>query len=99
METVHNITSIVSNPEIRNGRPIIAGTTLMVMDVAAAHIYHGQNADEIAQGYDITLAQAYAALAYYYEHKTDIDRALKESEKIATDMMEKRFGQSNSSLS
>lgn len=87
METIHSINSIVSNPEIRNGRPIIAGTTLMVMDVAAAHIYHGQNADELAQGYNITLAQTYAALAYYYDNKADIDRALKDSAQFAKQMM------------
>lgn len=32
--TVLSIDMIVSNPKIRRGRPIIAGTTLMVQDVA-----------------------------------------------------------------
>ena len=37
--TVLAINMIVSNPKIRSGRPIIAGTTLRVQDIAVAHIY------------------------------------------------------------
>lgn len=31
------------------------------------------SADEIATEYGLTLADVYAALAYYYDHRTEID--------------------------
>jgi len=38
-----------------------------------AHLYYDQNPDEIATAYDVPLASVYVALAYYYEHRADID--------------------------
>ena len=34
--------------------------------------------EEIAGKYDLSLAAVYAAIAYYYDHRTDIDRSIKE---------------------
>jgi uncharacterized protein (DUF433 family) len=36
----------------------------------------GRSADEIANEYDLTLAHVYAALAYYYDHQSEIDKAI-----------------------
>jgi len=58
---------------VRGGRPCIAGTGLRVSDVVMAHLYYDQNPDEIATAYDVPLVSVYVALAYYYEHKADID--------------------------
>ncbi|MCL4255329.1 MAG: hypothetical protein KJ043_16335, partial [Anaerolineae bacterium] len=46
-------------------------------DVVMAHLYHDQNPDDIALAYDVSLASVYAALAYYYEHRADIDADLR----------------------
>lgn len=92
MQIVHNITWIVSDPKIRNGRPIIAGTTLCVSDVAAVKIFHGKDSDEIAEWFRISLPQVYAALAYYYEHKAEIDAEIKERDELAKEFKEKRIG-------
>jgi len=73
METVHSINLIVSNPKVRSGRPCIAGTGLRVLDIAIAMLFHDRSVDELASDYGVTLAQVHAALAYYYEHKTEID--------------------------
>lgn len=78
METILNINLIRSNPKVRGGRPCIVGTGLRVSDVALAHLCHHQTPDEIAAGYAVPLAAVYAALAYYYEHKADIDADLRE---------------------
>ena len=40
----------------------------------------GPSADEIATEYDLTLADVYAALAYYYHHQLEIDELIKEGE-------------------
>lgn len=92
--TVLAINAIVSNPKIRSGRPIIVGTTLRVQDVVAAHRFRGYPPEEIAHQYPtITLAQVYAALAYYYEHQAAIDRQMDEDEQFARDAKEKGLGQ------
>ena len=73
METTLSINLIISNPKIRGGRPCITGTSLRVSDVVMAYLYHDQTPDEIASNYDVSVASVHAALAYYYEHKSDID--------------------------
>lgn len=98
MATIHSINLISSDPKIRGGRPCIAGTGLRVMDVALAKIAHGQEAEGIAQWYDLTLPQVYAALAYYYEHKKEIDADIREQMKIAREMKEKKIGNRHSLL-
>ncbi len=71
--TILSIDLIASDPNVRGGRPCIAGTGVRVLDIAAAMIFHDQTPDDIATAYDLSLAQVYAALAYYYAHKADID--------------------------
>jgi uncharacterized protein (DUF433 family) len=92
MEAVQSINLIAINPKIRSGRPYIIGTTLTVADIAITKIYHGQDADGIADWYDISLPQVYAALAYYYDHKDEIDKSIRERQKLAAEMKEKRVG-------
>lgn len=77
METVISINLITSNPQVRGGSPCIAGTSLRVTDVVMAYLFHDQTADEIAAGYAVPLASVYAALAYYYEHKAEVDEDIR----------------------
>jgi len=98
MQTVLGINLIVSNPEIRSGRPIIAGTGVCVSDVAIATIFHRKEPDEIAQWYGLSLAQVHAALAYYYEHKADIDEEIKQRDVLANELREKPVGSRHSLL-
>ena len=91
--TVLSIDTIVSNPAVRSGRPIIAGTTLRVQDVAAHHIYNHYTPDELAYQLGISLAQVHAALAYYYEHKEEIDAQLEADLEFARKAKEEGLGQ------
>lgn len=60
------------------GKPCIAGTRVRVWDVYVLHELEGQSPDEITAAYPgITLAQVHAALAYYFDHKTEIDSQMK----------------------
>ena len=61
------------------GKPAIAGHRISVLDVAAWH-QQGMSANAIAHDFGLTLAQVYAALAYYYDHQDEIDRGLAEEE-------------------
>lgn len=92
MNTVLTIDLIVKNPDVRGGRPIIDGTTITVEDVAIAMIYHQQDADGIAEWYNLTLAQVHAALAYYYQHQAEIDENLKRRRELIEEYKEKRIG-------
>ena len=74
MAKVLNIAEIISDPAIRNGRPVINGTTLCVYDVVLAHTTGNKLPPaELADNYQLTLGQVHAALAYYYLHQAAID--------------------------
>lgn len=74
------IKGIVRNPRIFGGKPIIGKHRISVHDIAAL-IHQGYTAEQIASEEvypDLTLAEVYAALHYYYDHKEEIDRELDE---------------------
>lgn len=99
MDAVQSINLIAVNPKIRRGRPYVVGTTITVADVAIAHIYHQQDADGIADWYALSLAQVFAALSYYYEHKADMDEQIRSRIRHAEDLEERRVGNEGSLLS
>ena len=69
---------IARNPKIRSGRPCIAGTGVSVMRVAGWYKM-GHNAEEIADKYGhLSLAQVYAALAYYHANRDEIEADMAE---------------------
>ena len=98
MVTRHIIDLIVSDENIRKGQPCIAGTQVRVMDIALAKIAHGQDADGIAEWYDLSLPQVYAGLAYYYEYKSETDADIREQMKQARQMKEQGIGKRHSLL-
>ena len=64
---------IVSTPEVRSGRPRIAGTGVTVARVVSWYklgLSPEEIADEIGH---LTLAQVYAALAYYHSNRNQIE--------------------------
>ena len=67
---------LVSSPDIRNGRPRIAGTGITVHRIVTWYKI-GHTAEEIARRYGhITVAQVYAALAYYHVNQPEIEADL-----------------------
>ena len=74
---------IESTSDICSGRSRIAGTRIRVQDIAALHEFQGMTADEIVSGYPhITLADVYAALAYYHDHREQINRDFAADEEL-----------------
>ena len=67
-------------PGIAGGKPRIAGHRISVQDVVIWHERMGRSPDEIAGEYDVTLADVHAALAYYFDHRAEIDRAIEEDQ-------------------
>jgi uncharacterized protein (DUF433 family) len=73
---------IEASPDVCSGKPRIAGTRIRVQDVVA-WTELGRSPDEIVDGYPhITLGDVYAALAYYHDHRDEIDRQIKEDEEF-----------------
>ena len=63
-------------PGIAGGKPRIAGRRLTVQDIALWHEYLGRSPDEIADEHDLSLAEVYGALSYYFDHRDEIDQRL-----------------------
>lgn len=80
---------IVSSPDVAGGKPRIVGHRITVQNIVIWHEQMGYSVDEIATRYDLTLSEIYAALAYYYDHKDEIDDSIKQSEAFAEDLRQK----------
>lgn len=63
---------IVRDPNLRGGRPIVAGTGTTVRTIAGLYKL-GLSVEEIAGELPLTMAQLYAALAYYHLNRAEID--------------------------
>lgn len=58
----------------------IDDTNTKVIEVAQDMIAHGWSPEEIHfQHAHLSLAQIHAALGYYYDHKTELDAAIRDS--------------------
>ena len=97
--TVLSLNYIGTNPNIRNGRPHIIGTSIEVSALVIQHIVHRQSLDEIAVDYRLTLSQVYEALAYYYAHKDEMDALMDERRRYAESLKERKVGSKHKALS
>jgi len=88
MQQVLSIDTIVSDPAIRSGRPVIAGTGIMVSDIAVHHEVAKMTPDKIAEQLQLSIDQVYAALAYYFTHKQEIDDEVAENDRAAEELRE-----------
>lgn len=96
MGTVVDIGSLIArSPEVRAGRPRIAGTGVTVRRVARWYKL-GLSPEEIANrtGH-LTLAQVHAALAYYHLNRDEIEADLATEDSVA-ESLERHAGASNS---
>lgn len=64
---------ITQRPGVRGGKPRIVGRRITVSDIAFWYLQQARTADEIVREYDLTHAQVHAALAFYYDHRAEID--------------------------
>lgn len=73
---------IVTNLNIRGGKPHIAGHRITVADIVVWHEIKGLSADEIATQYNISLVDIYAALAYYFDNQHLIEVSMNDTERF-----------------
>lgn len=79
MATAVDIGSLIeSSPDIRGGRPRIAGTGVTVLRIAGWY-KRGYSPEEIADNYGhLSLAQVHAAITYYHANQQQIDKELED---------------------
>jgi uncharacterized protein (DUF433 family) len=69
------------------GKPCVAGTRIRVWDVHVWHDLEGRRPEEIAAAFpQLTVADVHAALAYYLDHRVDIEQQMAEADRIAGDV-------------
>jgi len=73
---------IIANPGILGGKPHIAGHRISVRDIVIWHEHFGQTPDEISSDYVLDLAQVYAALAYYFDNREEIDLSIAKADEF-----------------
>lgn len=66
--------------EVRSpGVPYVAGTQTKVVEIALDRIAHHWDADKIQRQHPhLSLGQIYAGLAYYSDHKEELDKQIEE---------------------
>ena len=77
---------IESTPEVCGGKPCIAGRRITVQNIAIWHERLGQSVEEIATVYDLELADIYAALAYYFDHRDAVDESIRQDEEFVNSL-------------
>lgn len=81
-----SVEHIVIHPDYCFGKPHIVGTRMSVAAIAKMYLEMGESLEEIAADYNLSLASAYAAMAYYYDHREEIDRHTAESEALVAEL-------------
>lgn len=84
MSTMIDIgTLIVRSPEIRQGQPRIAGTGITVRRIAGWYKLGFGPEEMVRRIGHLSIAQVYAALAYYHANQEEIEAIIAAEEKTA----------------
>jgi uncharacterized protein (DUF433 family) len=79
-------THIAISEDVAGGKPRIAGHRITVQHIVIWHERMGLSADEIASNHGLSLADIYAALTYYYDHRQEIDEAILADESYVVEL-------------
>ena len=86
MEPIVEKQHVVVTPGTCGGKPRIAGTRIRVQDIVL-WTEQGQSPDEIVTDFPhLSLADVHAALAYYFDHREEIERNIREADELAERM-------------
>jgi len=75
-------------PGVCDGQPRIAGHRITVRQIVTWHDRMGMSADQIATEHGIAIADVYAALAYYFDHRDEIDERAKSDAELIEQVRE-----------
>ena len=87
--TIASLTQhIVKTPGVCGGRACIAGHRIRVLDIIVLHERRAYSPDEIVNLFPgLTLGDVHAALAYYFDHRTEIEADLRLDETSAANLV------------
>ena len=86
MEPIVEKRHIEVTPGVCGGRARIAGHRIRAQDVVL-WTEQGQSPDRIVADFpQLSLADVYAALAYYHDHREEIDRQIREDDEFVAEM-------------
>lgn len=80
-ETLYGHIEVTSG--VTGGKPRIAGRRITVRSVVVWHERMDVSVDEISSNYDLSLAEVYAALTYYFDHREEVDQSIRQGEVFA----------------
>jgi uncharacterized protein (DUF433 family) len=82
---------ITKDPGVCGGKACIDGTRITVKDVVVLH-EEGHSPEKMLNAFatPLSLAQVHAALAYYYDHKEEIEASFAEEDKAEEEHERKR---------
>ena len=75
---------ISKTPAVCGGRACIAGHRIRVVDIVVWHEMRGMAPDQIVDMFPgTTLADIHAALAYYFDHRDEIEDEFRKEDQLA----------------
>lgn len=89
---------ITTHPLIRSGKPCIKGTGLKVTDIVALKNFQDMQPADIANYFEIDLAQVNDALNYYTSHSDYIDTDIQLDSLNHDQLAEAQYGSSGNPL-
>jgi len=73
-----------------SGVPLIAGTTMKVVELVTSQQAYGWSPEELAFQYPyLTMGQIHSALAYYWDHQEELDADMERRLAFAEEMRRK----------
>jgi uncharacterized protein (DUF433 family) len=82
-----SVEHIVKTPGTLGGEPRIAGRRIGVALIVRLYCQQDTSVEELIEMHDLNHAQIYAALAYYYDHRQEIDLIIAEQNRFETEAL------------
>ena len=78
---------IVKTPDTCAGEPRVEGTRITVNLIAREAVHLRWTAEEVLMSHPhLTLAQIHAALAYYFDHREEIEASIKRGDELEKEL-------------
>jgi len=83
---VMRIEHIVKTPGVLGGKARITGRRIGVWMIANLYYDQDTTVEEFKEHFDLSPSEVYAALAYYHDHKEEIDLQIDEARSLESDL-------------
>jgi uncharacterized protein (DUF433 family) len=77
---------IVNHIEVRDGKAYIQGRNIKAEMVARLHIMEQMRVEDVAEQYNLSPAEVYSAIAFYYDNQATLDAEYEKSLELAREI-------------